>query len=471
MTASKCPKTDLVARAFPKAVDHALQEHMQGCAACQREWAALAQLRQLALHIPAEQPDAERRDAVRARLLYQAERLRQQTSSPHSAPVAGAASAWRRGLRGASVAVAALVVLLVGGFVLRGAVHPRTALSNPAASDAWLAPIATDRQANHPDAHSIVRADVVAHGDARFSRQRSLREEVIDLHHGSVQIAVQPLPPGTRFWVRVGSAQVEVRGTLFTVTADHDRLTAVSVTHGLVDVRRPDAALLQLAAGQAWHAEPSAQPVLDRLAAHAHATTSPTATVVAPDRSQTPAAQRAYKQGAAPARPAVAPTAAVTGSPSIGGLPRSTTHAAGTLRPDAAVLQNAASPTERAFSSGFAALKQGAFANAAADFDRAVALSPHGALSEDARFWSGVAWARAGRSREAMASLRAFLAQHPRSSRQPEAAVALGWLLIRDRKIDEAERILRSTASPRSPEVADSLRAALAAISTARSQP
>lgn len=134
-------------------------------------------------------------------------------------------------------------------------------------------------------------------------------------------------------------------------------------------------------------------------------------------------------------------------------------------------MQNADSPTERAFSSGFVALKQGAFASAAADFDRTVALSPHGALSEDARFWSGVAWARAGRSREAMASLRAFLAQYPRSSRQPEAAVALGWLLIRDRKIDEAERILRSTASPRSPEVADSLRAALAAISTARSQP
>ena len=129
------------------------------------------------------------------------------------------------------------------------------------------------------------------------------------------------------------------------------------------------------------------------------------------------------------------------------------------------------SPAERAFKSGFAALKLGRFAEAASELDRAVQLSPGGNLAEDARFWASVSWARAGKSREATARMRGFLLHHPASPRAAEVAVALGWLLIRERRFDEAETVLRGAGHPRSPEVAESLRNGLSTIERSRATP
>ena len=129
------------------------------------------------------------------------------------------------------------------------------------------------------------------------------------------------------------------------------------------------------------------------------------------------------------------------------------------------------SPAERAFKSGFAALKLGRFAEAASELDRAVQLSPGGNLAEDARFWASVSWARAGKNREATARMRGFLLHHPTSPRAAEVAVALGWLLIRERRFDEAETVLRGAGHPRSPEVADSLRSGLSTIERSRTAP
>ena len=129
------------------------------------------------------------------------------------------------------------------------------------------------------------------------------------------------------------------------------------------------------------------------------------------------------------------------------------------------------SPAERAFKSGFAALKLGRFAEAASELDRAVQLSPGGNLAEDARFWASVSWARAGKNREATTRMRGFLLHHPASPRAAEVGVALGWLLIRERRFDEAETVLRGAGHPRSPEVADSLRSGLSTIERSRTAP
>lgn len=78
MRASKCRKTEALARAFPRRDDPSLARHLADCESCQSEWQSLQGLRALGQALPIEQPSPERRDAVRARLLYQAEQLRQE---------------------------------------------------------------------------------------------------------------------------------------------------------------------------------------------------------------------------------------------------------------------------------------------------------------------------------------------------------------------------------------------------------
>src|SRR5204862_7461014 len=60
---------------------------------------------------------------------------------------------------------------------------------------------------------------------------------------------------GERFRVRVGAAEVEVRGTAFAVTAADDHLVAVRVEHGRVEVRPDAGAATMLSGGEAWGAE------------------------------------------------------------------------------------------------------------------------------------------------------------------------------------------------------------------------
>ncbi len=472
MSADKCRMTAAIARTFPRELDEPLHRHLRGCAQCQAEWEALTQLRSLALALPTEQPDAERRDAVRARLLYQAERLRQQLETePPARPAAGLG-------RRLGWAVAAAALLLLGLWGIRA--QQRQPGANPSlVAHGSAANTGSVGGTIPPAALPAIEAWVDGQGQARFHREQQATIEVVQLHHGTVQVRVQPLPPGARFIVRVGESEVEVRGTLFTVTAENDRLQRVAVMHGLVEVRAARQPTTLLAAGQSWQAaEPARASQPEPVGSPSEARLTPRAAAVVESRP----ARRLRGEAtisAAPPRAAAQPLTAPAPStaPAKSAAPLAVAPVASAARtietktkepePEAALV----SPAEKAFLAGFAALKQGRFVSAASDLDRAIALSPEGAIAEDARFWSGVAWARAGRSREAMASLRAFLAQHPRSTRQPEVAAALGWMLIRERKLDEAERVVRSAGAQRTPEVAESLRTAQAAISAARAQP
>jgi TolA-binding protein len=472
MSAAKCPQTERVVQTFPGPPDETLSSHLRGCPRCQAEWAALAELRRLALALPVDQPDAERRDAVRAKLLFQAERLRQQRP-PDPASVPPSSDRWRWRPLGWLAAAAVLMLLGLWGW-LRAPLGGQATASEVAQRTRH----GTHPPAESPSAHPAQRAQIHPLGLADFRREPlgagDSVGEIVQLRHGGVQIAVAKLASGARFIVRVGESEVEVKGTLFTVTAEHDRLLAVSVVHGLVEVRPARRPSVLLSAGQTWQ---DSGPAHVAPAEHAAGTSDgkrpvraalPAAAESAPPRRARLAAEPAGTRSPPRAAPGTAAAVRV-GAPPLGPAASGSEHPEPAREPPRA--PPLVSPAEKAFLTGFAALKQGQFSQAASDLDRAISLAPDGAIAEDARFWSGVAWARAGRSREAMASLRAFLAKHPHSARQPEVAAALGWMLIRERKLDEAERVVLSAGPHRTAEVSESLRSALSAIRATRRPP
>jgi TolA-binding protein len=459
MKDAKCRQSEALARTFPRPPDATLAAHLESCATCQAAWQSLAELRTLGQLLPSEQPSDERRDAVRARLLYQAERLRQQSGGLASPPPWPARST--RWLPWLGLAAA---LLLVVGLTWRAG-RPFDRASQAAAA---LAPAAGPRAVSDAKAHASLR--VIDAADYQTRRQGGT--EIVHLRHGRIELSVRPLAIGERFLVAVGGSEVEVRGTLFAVSAEHDRLTAVQVSEGRVEVRPASGSPIQLTAGQAWTLPDAA------LAPSSPATDGPGVAPKVTDRSPS------RSDGAPTARRVVQPPGTQFASPASDGRPGAFAarppqpgqpSPGGSAEPPAAKRGKTAeplgSPAERAFTSGFAALKLGQFAAAAADLDRAVALSPGGNLAEDARFWSSVAWARAGKTREAAGRLRSFLAHHPRSPRGAEVAAALGWILIRDHRLDEAERVLRAAGAGRSPEVSESIRSGLAAIAAARATP
>jgi len=493
---AKCRMTEAIAQAFPAALDEAQRRHLLDCPVCQAEWQALSELRSLALLLPVEQPDAQRRDAVRARLLYQAERLRHEQGHEASPADSQQRSAAFPVLRWA--ALAAAVAFGVGLGLWSKPIQPRrptlptdvatrTEVPTHGSGARGLAStMATAAPANQaspttplPEAaigsllaapgRAQIDVQLTAHGLAQYDRERIANSEIVRLHQGRVQFQVQRLPSAARFIVRVGDAEVEVKGTIFTVFAEQGRLQRVDVERGLVEVRVPPQASTLLAAGQTWQAAPARRSDANAPTVGRQGTQAATASrLPMPAEPKGPLRNRSQLTGATqPAQPALAssPASPLAASSALPLRPASGKVAA--TRSEAPPV----SPAEQAFLSGFAALKQGRYVPAASDLERAVALAPSGPVAEDARFWSAVAWGRAGRTQEAAASLRAFLAQHPQSPRQPEAAAALGWLLLRERKLDEAERVLRSAHPRRTTAVAESLRSALSAIAAARSQP
>jgi TolA-binding protein len=90
-------------------------------------------------------------------------------------------------------------------------------------------------------------------------------------------------------------------------------------------------------------------------------------------------------------------------------------------------------PAPPSFNDAWSLLRGGRAAEAAAAF-AAVAEAGgdgDGGLVEDARYWQGVALARAGDARPAQEALAAFVARFPSSPRAGEASVILGWSLVR----------------------------------------
>lgn len=313
------------------------------------------------------------------------------------------------------------VWLLVGAAAVSAAVVALVVISTAPAPNAprGLDPVAQRRGAVNPRT------------SARFQLVGVQPDEVVRLSDGMVHVEVAPLEAGERFRVITSDGEVEVRGTAFDVTAANDRLRSVLVSHGRVEVRAGSRSAIVLDAGQRWDAPEVAVETMP-----------PPATRSVPQREpQLPA-----RSAAPPERRSLPQT------------PRPRTE----LSPPP--ITGARSASERAFSEGWDALRDGDAAAAASHFEQCLALEPAGALSEDAAFWHGIALGRAGRRAGATRALTHFLGSFPESPRAGEASMTLGWLLLDDGDLDGAAQRFRAAAGDVSATVRASAAEGLAEI-------
>jgi TolA-binding protein len=273
-----------------------------------------------------------------------------------------------------------------------------------------------------------------------------VNDEIVRLRGGRISVAVTHLAPDQRFRVITGDAEVEVRGTAFDVVVEADRLVAVTVWHGLVEVRVHDGGTFAVAGGAQW------SRVTGAVSAIAAAAPAPEPVPVPADPSSPP-------------DPATTATAAKSASPSIA---KRTSRDADRPRGDVAIPDPAATPTaadnERAFRAGRDAIRAGDFDAAATALATAITLAPDAPLAEDARYWHGVALARAGRDAEARRALDEFLARHPDSAWAGRAALIIATSLTRTGDPRAARPYLERALADPDAGVRASARAALAAL-------
>ncbi|HEY4181858.1 MAG TPA: hypothetical protein VGM90_33675 [Kofleriaceae bacterium] len=358
----QCPSELALDQAFNEGPTPELLVHLESCVSCSRIWDETEEAISIAHALPAYVPTGARLEELRTALL----------AAP-AAPPAPAPSLARRRM---SWIVPAATIAMAAGIVL---------VLNAMTDDAPRAP-APPSSPRH--AHGLVHA----HAGALYSIVGLPPDELVRLRDGVADFDVDPLGPGERFRVIVGTDEVEVRGTSFEIVAVNDRLRNVHVVHGRVDVRIHGGPTTTLNAGESWE---------------------PTTTAVA-----------------APPPPPVVTTPA--------------TRVSRPPKPRPPVMPPTTKPQEVEFTRGWEHMRQGDLSDAAVAFGRAVALDPSGALAEDASFWRAIAIARLDRTYEAITALREFLATYQNSTRSGEASATLGWLLVDIGELTEARARFRT---------------------------
>lgn len=408
-----CPGDLELSRALTVGADPELSAHVAACPACRAAWDADAAAIELARQLPVAIPSPARREEVRTAVL----------AASASAPGRLARRAW-------------LAPTVLG-----------------AAAAGVVAYIAIPRGASQPPPARPMRATVHPHPGARYVASSPSPDEVVQLTDGMIDVDVAPLLPGERFRVIVGDAELEVRGTAFTVTASEQYLQDVAVAHGRVDLRSRSRGPATLGAGQSWHA-------------------APVATAVAPSPPPAPPAIAPAPPSPypAPAAPAARPRphrAAGVATPHDPQPPVASEPAPAPLpaKPSTEVVRSTEEPS---YDQAWEALRANQFGKAATGFARVLVLAPDGPLAEDASFWRAVALARGQRTAEAVAAFRDFLDGFGKSPRRGEASAMLGWMLIDARAYDEAARWLSVAVGDASPAVRGSAQAGLDAIARSR---
>ncbi len=410
----RCPGPEALARGLRRGEPHPDQAHLARCAACARAVDELTALLELARALPARPESGEDREERRTQLLALAAatpvRVRRR---PGPIMVAGFGFAF-------ALAAAAALVALIGRRAGTTTARPATAVAPLVAS---LSP---------PTPGAIRRATVSPAPSTSFAFARDQPDELVRLRDGTLWVEVAPLRPGERFRVLTGDAEVEVRGTAFEVVAVADRLLAVRVEHGTVEIRRTDQALVTLTAGQRWPETRSGVIAAEALAPRS-------GTHEAPARP-TPRGVRVRPPVNEPLLP---PAPAAASSPVL-------------------------SPSELALQDGIAALHADDAVAATTAFARALAADAAGPLAEDSRFWLAVARARGGQRAGAIRAFEDFLALHPRSPRAGKASAMLGWLLIESQDLDGARRRFEAAVDDLAADVRASAQAGLAEVTRRR---
>lgn len=361
-----CDRPREVEAAFDGRLDAVAQaaamDHARECASCGAHLRSLGSLRGSARSLPGVAPDADAMQRVRAAVV--ASRARR--PSPLIARVA---------------LVAAALALVVFGVRHAHRHAPPAAAPVARAGGVDLAGAGTLR----PDPGAVYRVE------------RAGADTRIALTEGTIHLSVVHRRPQERFVVALIDAEVEVRGTRFSVDARAGRLRRVGVTEGLVAVRYAGAAERLVAAGDSWEA--------------------PAATITPPVRVDPPP-------------PPVA-------------------------RPEPVRAQVPPSTASRDFRAGALAYLQGDPAAAATLLRRFLSAAPaHDARREDARYVL-VLSLDATHDASTERAARDYLSEFPRGVRRAEVTVRLTQRLARRGACDDAAAVALGM-----PETADaSLRA------------
>jgi hypothetical protein len=206
------------AAARPVLAGDDLSPSVEACSRCARSWQEIKALRALGRSLPWSPPDAPRAARMRAAIVA--------SMSPKAAPP-------KIHRRLVPLAVGALAALSLAGVALN-ARHTRRSPSVEASRD--------------PAPLGAVRAVGIAH----FERSSPAPDETVRLLEGRIHVTVAHLGPSERFRVLTADAVVEVRGTEFELEASADRLQAVAVERGRVEVRVATRAPELLVAGARW---------------------------------------------------------------------------------------------------------------------------------------------------------------------------------------------------------------------------
>ena len=205
-----------------------------------------------------------------------------------------------------------------------------------------------------------------------FDRVDDGETHVVELHEGLVAIRVRHLVPGERFLVRTLDAEVEVRGTRFTVESRAGVLAHVVVDEGVVEVRR-GGEVTRLTAKETW---PSS--------ATASSEPGSASSGIAHGESSGSVSMRAAPE------------------PSSGGA---TTHA----------------PADGDFREGMGAVERGDFADAASKLGKFADRNGSDPRAEDALFLVAVALSKAGHATEAEEAAKRYLERYPHGYRRHDA--------------------------------------------------
>jgi hypothetical protein len=356
---------------------------MKGCEACARAFEEESELASLLSDLPRPEPSPTQHAEARHALLDAASRP-------------AARRSWLR------YAVAGLVAAALLGassfFLLQG--------QSPLAQQA--AP------------HEGPRRGTIYSGDsAHFAHLGNPGDEVVTLRDGTITVEVEHLKPGERFRVLTGDAEVEVRGTIFEVTAANGKLVSVKVIRGAVEVRPSQRPPVLLAPGEGWKGPERALP-------------SEAASLPASEPASVPATV-----------PATAPALVVAPVPAP------------------------PSPTEIAYDEAFSALRTADHERAATLFYE-VSQKAGSPFAEDASFWHAVALSRAKRNSEARGALSSFVEKYPHSSRANEAHLLLGKILLANNELDTAQQHFETAAKGAPAAIAKRAQEGLDAIEALR---
>ncbi len=439
MKTRTCPSSVELTREFSIGANMATQEHLNRCEHCAEQWSTFDKLADLGRDLPEPTPSAEKAEAVRATVLDSFSEVPSTSVSSHR---------WRWVMG----AIAASIV--TGLFVF-------SVLSTPSPSAIEM---------NEP---TVFKATVHTHVAAQHFRTGSQPDEIVRLTKGTITVSVEPLKKGERFRVVTGDAEVEVRGTVFDVVVQDDRLLEVNVISGEVEVRPIEAPSVVLGPGERW-LKPDLHALPERVVADD--------SIAEPSGDELPEVpSRSVKRVSRHEQAARRFEAVASGREQFETVDLKETddrteivkQSSDSLTKEETPVPETPVPTphpaEIAFQNGWKALKQSAYDEAVGEFTAAINTPGAGRIAEDASFWRCVSYARAGRRARAGKALSVFLETYPHSPRAGEVSVMLGWKLFEKGELDAAEKLFTNATRDENPRIRSSAQQGLRDIEAKRS--